>query len=217
MKLEGRSIKELFRDSQWVTLDYKHTEHGILVKLATHSNRAATRLKSYWACQKKDHAAFIELGSGSNLCNDSVSWIKRDIQYSFCPWIIFHTYLCSAICSGYINQPAHQPVFLVILHTSCSRQFIWDTLPLSLCRSPDSRGEILVIFQSAAALMGFLSRRLKCAVMWSSHYSCGKTLGNDTFITSRCQILQFWNTNKSKKNNGNWWDCRPRNRGSSSS
>jgi len=96
----------------------------------------------------------------------------------------------------------------VILHTSCSRQFTWDTLPLSLCRSPDSRGEVLVIFQSAAALMGFLSRRLKCAVMWSSHYSCGKTLGNDTFITSRCQILQFCNTNKSKKNNGNWWDCR---------
>lgn len=37
-------------------------------------------------------------------------------------------------------------------------------------------------------------------VPWLSHYSCGNTPGNDTFLTSRCQMLQFWNTIKSEKN-----------------
>lgn len=73
--------------------------------------------------------------------------------------------------------------FIVILHISCCRLCILETLPLILCSSPDSLGEILVIFQSAVVFMGFLSSLFMLChhVPWLSHFSRGNTSESDTF------------------------------------
>lgn len=83
--------------------------------------------------------------------------------------------------------------FIVILHISCCRLRILETLPLILCSSPDSLGEILFIFQSAVVFTGFLSSLFMLChhVPWLSHFSRGNTSEGDTF--SRCPMWSVVN------------------------
>lgn len=96
--------------------------------------------------------------------------LPPELFYTFpvvCQYVVDDAFITLLMPSFFPPLSEHYSIcpFIVILHISCSRLFILETLPLTLCSSPDSLGEILVIFQSAAAFMAYLSCLLYCAVM----------------------------------------------------
>lgn len=107
---------------------------------------------------------------------------------------------CSPPCSFFFSWHYSISPFIVILHISCSTQFILETLPVTLQLPRQSRRDschisISCCFYGPSVLTFILCHH----VPWLSHYSCGNTPGSDIFFTSQREMLQETQFNSEKR------------------